>query len=205
MILALTIIAGLLALVVAWTLVWARRRIAQLRALQGGDTTSVSPPDPGEQVVRLGGRDFRVARRCSVKCDGYMINMFRRAGLMPLPGMTLSETPGEYGLRMLDRLRDEKGALLGGLLLPVGMTEKQWTPAIAAETEAHVLYACTSIEDRQKIENLTLSLMLHFFEGGIASSLALLSSSPAPTKTSTTDPSTMTTKNAEPGAAFSSS
>ena len=184
--------AVLLALVLVWVLARARRGRRPVDSSAPLETVADVLPADDAEVVELGGIAYRViGAHGSVDRDDYMTEIFRRIGLFPLPDMLENETPGEYGLRLLDQLRHDKGPVLAGLLIPASCTyDTDWTRELAAASARHITRRCTSPDDRAKITNLTLSVMLDFFESGIGSSLVSLSSSTTEMQTQRRDPAT---------------
>lgn len=141
-----------------------------------------------QQRVTLGGRAFRVidfdAR--NVRNDHYLQKHLRASGLdRVLPAE--DESSAAYLVRLQAALLDSGVAvdLIAGYLLPDGVSEAQWTPALAADTAAHI-GACTAAADRECVEDLALQAVFGFFRQGLArlarfqSSLATLAPTPSP-------------------------
>ena len=170
MLIALAVAAGLVTIAIV------ARALARARGVVKG--VAEASPNPDTQTTTLGGRRFVVATDGTVLWDEYVIGALKRAGLIPLPRLARGETHGEYASRLLVELISgrELAALLGGLLLPEGVAAKSWTPELAAETAAFVS-ALSAPSDKQKVHNLAISILLDFFEHGIASSLTSLDSS----------------------------
>lgn len=152
-----------------------------------GEAAAGQPAVP--EIVTLGGRDFRrMQSEGTVKWNGYLMGCLRRAKLIPLPDMQDSETPGEYGLRLLAELleRDALAPCLGALLIPAELEPGGWTPEVAKQTSAFV-EQLTDPQDHAKLNREAISILLGFFEDGIASSLISLNSSSS-VKTQRDDP-----------------
>jgi len=58
--------------------------------------------------------------------------------------------------------------LLGGLLVPEGMSPDAWTPAMAEETAAF-LKRQRGREAREAVRNLAVWALVHFFANGLVS------------------------------------
>ena len=137
-------------------------------------------------MVTLGGRRFKVidfARR-TVAQDHYLMTHMRSTGMdMVMPGD--GESQAEYLMRLQIKLIDSQKApdLLGGYFLPVtwfdrylprwlcnrlhvGYTERDWTPAIAAETAFHISRLNTE-DDRIKVINLCIEVAFGFFRHAV--------------------------------------
>lgn len=163
------------------------RARARARGVAGESAAKAAVDTPR---TTLGGRRFDLMTDGSIRWDAYVIGALRRAELIPLPTLTRGETRGEYAARLLVELiaGGELATLIGGLLCPAGQA---WTPDVATQTVAHI-QDLTHPDDKRKIHNLAISILLDFFEHGIASSLISLDSSHA-TETETAnegDPAT---------------
>lgn len=79
-----------------------------------------------------------------------------------LPSPT--ESPEAYTLRLHSAvMRSGKACeLLGCFLLPLGKTERDWSPAMAGET-ARFLEQCDTEEDIQQVYQLGMEFVLGFF------------------------------------------
>jgi hypothetical protein len=115
--------------------------------------------------LKIGGKLFAVANmeRRTVLHDLYLQRLLRRSGLdRAVPD--LGEEPEAYSLRLYGELVSSGVVceLLGGYLLPVGTTEDQWSPEVAAATSAH-LGACNTEEDRRLVHQLAAEAVLGFF------------------------------------------
>jgi hypothetical protein len=119
--------------------------------------------------VQLGGRFFCVIDfdQRSVLQDHYLLRITRELGLdkmLPDP----EETDVAYQVRMHNALVDSGRAheLLAGYLLPKGVDERAWTPAIAVEVAAHI-GACTARKDRDLVLALGMQVVFGFFRQGL--------------------------------------
>jgi hypothetical protein len=132
-------------------------------------------PDQVADRVSLGGRIFRVIT-ARAKQAFWISGQAQKAGLYELrrrPG----ETMGDFALRLQGELSASGAAhlLLGGLLLPEHLEDKDWTPQIALETGRFV-GECEGEEDLKTISHLFASFIIGFFASGMAS---LMSSEPS--------------------------
>jgi len=122
--------------------------------------------------VRLGGRLFNVINYdvITVINEAYIHKLMRETGLdIPLP-FNDAESDVEYQVRLQARVVDtlKLPELLGGFLLPAGMTEATWTPAVAAET-AKYISGLTAREDRDEVFRLAYLVNVYFFREGLIS------------------------------------
>lgn len=88
------------------------------------------------QTFAVGGREFRLVQRSTVKHDVYMLRHLRAAGVTGArPGE--GETQEQFCVRVHEQILDSGQMLpiLAGMLVPVQLEDLQWTPAIASETE----------------------------------------------------------------------
>ena len=115
--------------------------------------------------VTLGGRVYTVANmeQRTLLHDVHIRQIFQRTGLdRILPDR--SETAESYSARLCAELLIS-GALcdiLGLYLLPLGKTERDWTPALAAEITRAVSVVDTDA-DRQLAQQLAAEAVLGFF------------------------------------------
>jgi hypothetical protein len=167
---------AILALAVARALARARRRVGAVSEPGWRETAA------GARIesLSLGGRRFDVMTTGPIRWDAYVMRSLTRAGLIPLPDLAASETHGEYAARLLVELlsRGEFPTLCGGLLVPSGVGALGWTPEHAAATADHI-GALVAPEDKRKLHNIAVCVLLDFFEHGTASSLISLNSSSA--------------------------
>jgi hypothetical protein len=122
-------------------------------------------------TVTLGGREFRVVDmgRRTVLLDHYLMRLIRATGIdrvMPMDG----DGADTYLARLQSALIDSGRAheLIAGYLLPVGMTEREWTPDIAREVARHVAL-CDTEADREQVMTLALEVSIGFFRRALRS------------------------------------
>jgi len=121
------------------------------------------------EVIRLGGREFQVidwdAR--TVLQDHYLSKLVRQTGVdkvMPMEG----ESDAVYLIRLQTVLIDSGKAteLIAGFLLPVGKTERDWTPEMAREVARHIA-GCHTEADRDRVIDLSMQAVMGFFRRGL--------------------------------------
>lgn len=117
----------------------------------------------------LGGRSFQIITNGPVKHDFYMFDLVRKAGMSDLR-VPQDSTPDVFANNVIDRAIASGQAipLLAGMLLPDGMPITQWTPAVAADVEAHV-NALIEPEDKSKVRQLLAMVLIGFFQIGLVS------------------------------------
>jgi len=130
---------------------------------------AASAPAARPAHIRLGGRFFRVVDldRRTVLQDHYLHSRVRALGIDKLlPGE--AETDLAYLVRMQDALIDSGRAheIIAAFLMPQGTDEAAWTPAIAADTAAHI-GACNTPEDRGIVMALAVQACFGFFRQGL--------------------------------------
>jgi len=120
--------------------------------------------------VKLGGRLFNVVNmdRRTVLLDQHFQRLVVECGIDKiLPGE--AETDETYVARLhLQIIRSGLACeLLGGYLLPIGKTERDWTPALGKKT-ADAIGICDTEEERQQIDQLLTECALGFFQQRLA-------------------------------------
>lgn len=119
--------------------------------------------------ISLGGRIYRVVQEVSVDQHLWIVGNAHKAGMYEL-----TRRDGEENDVFIRRLLGELAAsgattkLLGGLLLPEGTPDEEWTPAIAEETAKHIGRS-RGPEDMKTVNLLLASLLLDFFVDGMVS------------------------------------
>lgn len=142
----------------------------------------MAPARNGE--IELGGRAFRAVARSTIRHDHWLMARMRRAGFGELAKLP-DEGARVYAERLMAHLLLTDGALelYGGLLVPAELTDRQWTPEVAAET-ATFIGGLDSPEDHAQVRTLLLMLLIPFFERELDSSAGIEPSSgpehPAP-------------------------
>ena len=122
---------------------------------------------PGTYTID--GRVYREIDRSTIANDFYVMRQMRAAGLDAMK--QTGETVDGFADRILSAVI-ENGvpfALLGGLLLPEGVADEQWTSNHAEATAAR-LAGATSREDKALIQKLIIQAITGFFAAGLLSS-----------------------------------
>ncbi len=124
---------------------------------------------PRPELHTLGGKTYQSVTESTVQQDHHYMRLIRSAGIDVTKAE--SESYDEYGQRVLAELTDSGAALpvLGCLMVPEGTPATAWTPEMAEET-AKRLGQLTGPEDKAHLNNLILSVLISFFESGLASS-----------------------------------
>ena len=137
---------------------------------------------------QLGGRGFDPIGESTVEHDLHFLGLIRRAGLDDLK-LEPGEVPAEFAMRILGSLLQSGSAcdMLGCLLIPEGATSEAWTPQMAEETTRHIA-GLTDPGDKQKVHALVVSVLIDFFESGLASWVNSESSLAQPALTPQSEP-----------------
>lgn len=122
--------------------------------------------------VKIGGRVFNVMNMAArpFRVDSAQVALLQELGL---DRTELLPQPDEEAVAYVIRLQQALIAtrripdLLGHYLLPLGATESDWTPAMAAETAA-LIAGCSSEADRRVVYELAGEFVFGFFRSGIA-------------------------------------
>ena len=114
----------------------------------------------------LGGRAFAPTGASTLEHDDYVMGLVRKSGLKNLEMMP-GESADKFVERLLWDLVDVRAPLLGAFLVPEGVKGSEWTPAIAAQTAAHVR-GLTTETDKAATNSLTISMLIGFFGNGLA-------------------------------------
>lgn len=145
------------------------------------EAENVSRPELARQIRNggegheLGGRHFALVGDSTIEQDLIILSLIRKAGLDEVM-LEEGETPQAFALRILD-VAIQSGAvmeLLGCLLIPEDRTAgamepgDAWTPEIGQETSRFIA-ELRDPADKAKVKALILSLLVSFFDRGIAS------------------------------------
>jgi hypothetical protein len=130
---------------------------------------------PEREVHRLGGRDFLVASERTVGQDLRFMSLIKQAGIDQLV-MGEHEGPDAFARRLVDMMIESDTVLdlLSCILIPKedAPTDRDpgeaWTPDMGRAT-AVFLFKLKSPADKAKFRSLIVSLVIYFFEHGIAS------------------------------------
>jgi hypothetical protein len=130
--------------------------------------------------IVLGGRAFTPVNfdRRTVLIDHYLMREIRASGadkILPADG----ESSDVWLVRLQAQILHSGRApqIIAGYLLPVGMTERDWTPEFAAETAKHI-GLCDTQADRELVQELAAEVTVAFFRQGLASLMTFLSCFP---------------------------
>lgn len=134
-----------------------------------------------DTTITLGGRKFRPVTQGSIANDCWVMGRVHRAGLHSVPRAE-NESLEDWAREVLAAVMrsGQMLELLGGLLVPVELEDAGWTEDVARQT-ATFIGGLTAPEDKATMQGLTLSVLVPFFESGLASSRSSdASSSPGP-------------------------
>lgn len=126
----------------------------------------------------IGGKAFRVVdmERRTVLHDGHLMALMIRVGIdkmAPIDG----EDAEAFAFRVLQQILERNAAteLAAAFLLPEGGSEKDWSPALAADIRAHI-EDCNTDEDRSTVYRISAEQVLGFFRLRLLSLVTSLSS-----------------------------
>lgn len=130
----------------------------------------MSEDQSDEKAIEIGGREFYIPADRSIANDLWIEAETRRAGLDSLH-LQEGEDGRAFASRVVATAVDGGRIfpLLGGLLHPLGLSSSDWTPAIAAETGAHLM-RITDREEKAAIRTLAAGWIAEFFISGLAAS-----------------------------------
>jgi hypothetical protein len=120
------------------------------------------------EKIELGGRVYVPVKNSTIEHDFWLMGQIRAAGLDEVH-VRPDERPEDFALRLLRDVINSGRIflLLGGLLIPASATSEDWTPELAVET-AGALKKLTAPEDKEKLKEQVISLLIGFFETGLA-------------------------------------
>lgn len=120
------------------------------------------------EKIELGGRTYVPVKNSTIEHDFWLMGQIRSAGLDEVH-IKPDERPEDFALRLLRDVINSGHVflLLGGLLIPEGTAFEDWTPELADET-AGTLKKLTAPGDKEKVREQVLSLLIGFFETGLA-------------------------------------
>ena len=119
------------------------------------------------KVFKIDGQMWRAVEQTTLENDFFVMKQLRVSGIAnctPNPG----ESAQNYAVRLLYAIV-ENGVpfeLLGGLLLPQGIPDEQWSTE-HAETTAAVFRKLTAPEDKAEVQAILISLITDFFIAGL--------------------------------------
>ncbi len=119
------------------------------------------------KVFKIDGQLYRMVERTTLANDFYVMKQIRASGLADCaPGE--GESAEDFAVRLLYGVV-ASGApfeLLGGLLLPEGVSDDRWTPE-QAETTAAMLGKVSNPEDKAVVQKILVSTITDFFREGL--------------------------------------
>ena len=121
------------------------------------------------EKIRIGGRTFVPVKNSTIEHDFYLMSHIRGAGLDRI-AIGEGEAPDDFAVRLLGEVIDSGRIfkVLGGLFLPEGVSSLDWTPQLAEET-ASFLKKISDPQDKLEIQRQVISLLIDFFQSGLAS------------------------------------
>lgn len=125
-------------------------------------------------MIEIGGKRFTHVTDWTVEQDWWLMQRIRKAGLDQIA--VGDGDPDSIAESISHAAADKLAAsglaleILGGLLLPEGMDPSQWTPALAADTTAH-LGRQTGADARQAVRAVASWAIVSFFANGLTSFL----------------------------------
>ena len=122
-----------------------------------------------KEVITLGGRTFVHLGESTAQHDDWFMGRVREAGLDRVL-LEIGEDPDQFARRILYQASGSGKVfeMIGALIVPEGMADASWTPEVALDTARFVGQLCDP-EDKQRINNLTVTLLIGFFLGGLTS------------------------------------
>lgn len=132
-------------------------------------------------LITLGGRQFRACENSTVEHDYVTMDRIRAAGL-DIIEMPEDADPAAFTNELLSRIvrSNQLFGLLACMLIPADKQGADWTPELAAETEAFIK-KLTSPADKQLIHEQVVALLISFFQAGLVLLRTTPSYSPATT------------------------
>lgn len=121
------------------------------------------------EKIRIGGRTFVPVKNSTIEHDFWLMAHIRGAGLDRI-AIGEDEAPDDFAVRLLGEVIDSGRIfpILGGLFLPEKTSSLNWTPEVAEETAAF-LKKLSDPGDKAQIQQQVVSLLLSFFQSGLAS------------------------------------
>ena len=121
------------------------------------------------EKIRIGGRTFVPVSNSTIEHDFWLMAHIRGAGLNRI-AIGEGEAPEDFAVRMLSEVISSGRIfpILGGLFLPEKISSLNWTPEVADETAAF-LKRISDPDDKGLIQQQVISLLLSFFQSGLAS------------------------------------
>ena len=121
------------------------------------------------EKIKIGGRTFVPVKNSTIEHDFWLMAHIRGAGLDRI-AIEEGEAPDDFAMRLLGEVINSGRIfpILGGLFLPEKISSLDWTPEIADET-ASFLKKISDPQDKLEIQRQVISLLISFFQSGLAS------------------------------------
>lgn len=123
--------------------------------------------DEMPEHITLGGRQFKHCQNSTIEHDYVTMDRFSAAGLAVID-MPEGSTPHAFVSELVSRAirTGQLFPLLACMLIPADLDDTDWTPSIAAETEAHLRKLSTP-EDKQTLQGQVAGMFASFFQTGL--------------------------------------
>lgn len=121
------------------------------------------------EKIKIGGWTFVPVKNSTIEHDFWLMAHIRGAGLDRI-AIEEGELPEDFAVRLLGEVINSGRIfpILGGLFLPEKTSSLDWTPEVAEETMAF-LKKVSDREDKAQIQRQVISLLISFFQSGLAS------------------------------------
>ncbi len=121
------------------------------------------------ETVRIGGRIFVPVKNSTIEHDFWLMAHIRGAGLDRIT-IGEGEAADDFAVRLLAEVISSGHIfpILGGLFLPETISPLDWTRDVAEET-ATFLKKISDPRDKLEIQKQVISLLVSFFQSGLAS------------------------------------
>ena len=122
---------------------------------------------PTTDTLTLAGRHYRTIQHSTIEHDYCTLDRFNAAGLAVI-AMPDGSSPEQFVGELVSRAvrSGQLFPLLSCLLIPADLADTDWTPAVAAATEAH-LRTLTAAEDKQALHGQVAGMFATFFQLGL--------------------------------------
>ena len=121
------------------------------------------------EKITIGGRTFVQVTNSTIEHDFWLMAHIRGAGLDRI-AIEEGEAPDDFAVRLLGEVISSGRIfpILGGLFHPEKIASIDWTPEVADETVSF-LKKVYDPEDKALIQQQVVSLLISFFQSGLAS------------------------------------
>lgn len=122
---------------------------------------------PTTDTLTLAGRHYRTIQHSTIEHDYTTLDRFNAAGLAVID-MPEGSTPEQFVSELVSRAvrSGQLFPLLSCLLIPSDLPDTDWTPTVAAATEAH-LRTLTDPTDKQALHGQVAGMFATFFQTGL--------------------------------------